>query len=276
MSSKPLFIFDAGSTKTDLIVYNNGQIKTRILSGYNPNGHDGAFLKEIATIHIPINSEIYFYGSGLGKDFRDFELNRCFSSNHVEFNNDLLGAARAAFSCQSGIILIMGTGGVVGYYDGQKITSQNGGYGYLIDDYGGGLELGKIIISSWLNEQYLGSTNSAIELHFNVNRANFISDFYKSKDLHRIAGICKIIPNLISNDRNLHHIVQDYFNSFFIRHVIPMCKEKGLNQISIVGSVALNFYSIINKSAALHEIGITSCIGKPIENLLKYHLKNKK
>ena len=70
-------------------------------------------------------------------------------------------------------------------------------------------------------------------------------------------------------------IIQNYFNSFFVRHVSPMCQQQVYRDINIVGSLAIHFYSLINNSATLHGLRITSCIDKPIHNLLKYHLSIK-
>jgi N-acetylglucosamine kinase-like BadF-type ATPase len=276
MTLPPLFIFDAGSTKTDLIIYKDETITARELSGYNPNRNDGQFLSELKALSIPIDSEIHFYGSGLGKEVKKNQLSDLFNSHNVSYNNDLIGAARATLGTSSGIISIMGTGGVVGYYDGKKITDQKGGYGYLIDDFGGGLELAKTIVSGWLNKLYHPDTNQKIENYFNSDIKTFISTFYQSKDLHHLASVCKLLPDLIKEDFKLEKTVKNYFNVFFDRHVSLMCHDKGLNHINLVGSLALNFYNLINKTASLHDIRIRSCIDKPIQYLLKYHLTQKR
>src|SRR5690606_4513081 len=97
---------------------------------------------------------VFFYGSGLGNDEKKDIVRSIFDfldASQLRVYDDILGAARAAFNNNSGIICIMGTGGLAAYYNGKEIVKRRGGYGYLIDDLGGGFELGKRIIAGWLN-----------------------------------------------------------------------------------------------------------------------------
>jgi glucosamine kinase len=148
----PIYLFEAGGTKTTLLVHEDGKTEEIVLPACNPNRGTEAFeiiLK--TTIRIPENAAVYFYGAGMASEGNQALITNIFNDMYgvqPEIDTDILGGARAAFGNDDGFVAIMGTGGVGAYYDGEKIAIRRGGYGYLIDDYGGGLELGKILVSA--------------------------------------------------------------------------------------------------------------------------------
>lgn len=275
MSTFGIFIFDAGSTKTDAIYYHNKNSEYFSLSGYNPNREDTTFAAELAKLNIPTNTVIHFYGSGANGEVNQQKIRLLFKGHNVTINGDSLGAARALLGNSKGIACILGTGGNVVMYNGHNLIDQHGGYGFLIDDYGGGLELSKIIVSKWLNNGFSDHTTKAISNYFDVSQTNFISQFYQKKDLITLASVCKILPELAQNDKSLSTAIQDYFNEFINRHVLPICKKHNTFEMNTVGSIGSHFKDWLLISAHNRGININKVIAKPINNLLKYHLSKK-
>lgn len=270
-----IYIFDAGSTKTDLLIYSKNEFSHQKLSGYNPNRNDTYFSDELSTLSVPLNAQVFFYGSGVGNTINQQKVKNLFPKHNITIESDLLGAARSTLSKNKGIICILGTGGISAYYDGNKIIEKKGGYGYLIDDLGGGLELGKLIVSNWLNGIFNANTNSHIQEYFNCTPKDFTSQFYKTKDLHLISGLCTIIPKLIDIDIILQKSIITYFRLFFQRHVNLLTVKYNENIVNLVGSVAHHFYPLIKESTLEMNLKINPPIKKPIQNLLKFHLLEK-
>lgn len=267
------YIVDAGSTKTDLYLYKNGQITSNELCGYNPNRNDTSFIKQFLELNIPNEATIHFYGSGLGNHLTVAKLKNSLNSySKLNIYSDLLGAARSLLSKNSGTVCILGTGAVYANYDGQKITKKNGGYGYLIDDLGGGLELSKTIISKWLNNDFSEKSNSKISEILNFHQSEFISEFYQTKDLHKITAICKVLPNLAKKDDRLNQTIFNYFEYSFDRHLFNLCYNSDANHVSFTGSIAYHFAPWINKILTGNQIRTTKFIKKPIQGLIEYHL----
>ena len=188
-----------------------------------------------------------------------------------EIETDILGGARAAFGDKEGFVAIMGTGGVGAYFDGAKIAIRRGGYGYLIDDYGGGFELGKILISAWLNDSFSDELNRDIEGYLHITKGRFVGDFYDSKDIHKVSGVVRVLDRHPGN-MEIVQLLDDYFTEFFNRHVTALNREKEVQKITIVGGIGFNFQKNISRVAAKFGIEVIEFIEKPAERLLAYHL----
>lgn len=272
METSSIYIFEAGSTKTDVLTYNNKSKSIQSLSGFNPNRLDTNFIQELKELNIPKNANIYFYGSGISSAESIKKISSLFVSENISVHSDTLGASRALLKKEKGIVCILGTGGVVVYYDGKYIIDKHGGYGYLIDDYGGGLELSKVVVSEWLNNSFNSETAQAFENYFNLEKKEFISDFYKHKNLHHLTSICNILPDLAVTDTALNDTIQYYFNVFIQRHIYPMCKKHNIFEINLVGSIGQYYNDWIVNSTSERGIIVKKTISKPIDELLNYHL----
>ena len=272
MKNDLFYIIDAGSTKTDLAIVSNQMVEVKTFNGFNPNNQNSFIVLEELKSSIKENHLIYFYGSGLSKVKHQNLVKQFFKSFKIEVYSDVLGAARAILNHNKGLVAILGTGGVVAYYNGSSIVSQKGGYGYLIDDLGGGLELAKVVVSKWLNQELSKTTSSEIQNYFNLNRLNFIEEFYKSKNIKQLAGLCQILPNLINKDIELEKTIQEYFNAFIKRHVLSISKQHNIKEINCVGSIASNFNVLLKKSLMSHELILNHISSKPILKLVEFHL----
>ena len=269
----PLYIFDAGGTKTDL-AFRLPSKSTYIthLSGFNPNRSTTNFISDLEALAIPSNAIVHFYGSGLKSAERQNELKELFDVESIEVYSDLQGAVRAC-NQSKGIVAILGTGSIVTYFENDIIIKTRGGYGYLIDDLGGGLELGKTVISHWLNDDLSANTSKGIEKKLGIKKERFTVEFYKTKRLKMISDLCSILMDLARNDEALDQVISDYFDAFISKHVLPLTEAYQLHSFSTVGSIGKYFKTYLSGSAQKHGIKIDFNIEKPIEKLLEYHIK---
>ena len=271
----PIYIFDAGSTKTDLLVYIAGKISNYSLDGYNPNRPDTLFFSELKQLNLDPIAYTYFYGSGLGNEENKNILKSKLNFTNIEVFDDITGAARACFNNKSGIVAILGTGANVAYYNGHEILKRRGGYGYLIDDIGGGLELGKVIVSHWLSGDLNVNSSQKICQFFNQSELDFIPWFYQNKDLSLLSELTRILPELSKHDQTLFKIIKSYFDFFISKHILPISENYNLFSFSIVGSISYHFSSFVSEAAINNGIDIDLILQKPILNLLNYHLTKK-
>jgi len=277
----PTYLFEAGSTKTTLLIHNNGKTVEHELPGFNPNRYSEEFENELKVKFsiepnpIAIGSKIYFYGSGLveeeNKKIVKELIYTIFKVTPIVYD-DVTGAARSLLGDQPGLVAIMGTGGVAAFYDGKKIVKRNGGYGYLLDDYGGGLELGKIFISKWLNEDLPKDIEVAMSTFIKTSKQDFILELYRKNDLKILASVVQIIPQFL-NDVVVNKIVAQYFNTFFERHVATILPFYPSNTMAIVGSIGLHFREIIEAQGVLFGLKEFKFIDRPAQDLIDYHLK---
>ncbi len=271
MNKNLFYIVDAGSTKTDLAIVEGDIVTIKSYSGFNPN-HSG--FKVLSEINDIINKKypVYFYGSGLSSSKNQILVKQKITANHINVYSDVLGTARALLKQKKGIIAILGTGGVAAYYDGKSIQQTKGGYGYLIDDVGGGVELAKSVVSKWLNNELSEQTSKKISEYFNSNPNTFIHDFYKKNNQQKyLAGLCEILIPLAKNDNNLTESIVNYFDLFIEKHILKLTKQYQMTTINFSGSIAYNYKNYLNKSLSHFQLVSGEIISKPIYNLIDFH-----
>lgn len=277
-----LFLFESGSTKTTLLVASdnpNGDIREEILDGYNPNRPSVLFLGQLQKIDIQKEDDVFFYGSGLGNETNKENLRKIFRNTfeaEVQVFDDITGAGRALFGNRKGLLAIMGTGGCSAYYNGEHIQKRNGGYGYLIDDLGGGYELGKCIISAWLNGNLPSELSKELEDFFKTDRERFTYIYYLGvkenpmEALERAAGVVRLVPKYI-HDEQVSDLVKDYFQRFFKTHILPLKAEFGMNTLGLVGSIANVFKDLVYEVAHENGLDLQKILRYPALNLVGYH-----
>lgn len=270
-----IYLFEAGATKTQLWFNREGAKNEMSLPGFNPNRDNGAF--EIAIqegIDIPADASVFFYGSGLGSDANKELVKRLFSDHNLKklkVHDDILGGARAAFNSSAGIICIMGTGGLAAYYNGREIEKRRGGYGYLIDDLGGGFELGKVVIAAWLNGDLIPEDEELLANELGLTKETIVEEVYSEKNLKLIASVSTVVPKMTGEV--IRGKVTSYFEQFLKENVLPLAEEFGSNQFSIVGSLGTGFYQDIRNLAGKLNLQLDQCIQNPIQRLFEFHNK---
>lgn len=155
-----ILVADSGSTKTDWRLIKDNKIINSFSSiGLNPYFITpellSTFKNEISSKINPKEIKLVnFYGAGCsGNKNRVYIseiLKDIFLNSKIIVETDLLGAARASFSKEKGIVIILGTGANTCLFDGEKINSNLPSLGYLFGDEGGGDYLGKQLINDYL------------------------------------------------------------------------------------------------------------------------------
>ena len=277
LSMQEFYLFEAGSTKTTMAAYSSDGLLRVDLPGINPNRDIGAFKEALEQTLFPNKGgTVFFYGSGLASDKNKEIIRSLFKDwapEKIEIQDDLIGAARAAFQKEPGIIAILGTGGICAYYDGERIVSRRGGYGYLIDDNGGGYELGKKVVAAWLNNDLSSEIDSIITAYFKIQKSEFTSWYYESKDLGVISSLILELSDKF-HDPSLERIARKYFSDFVKINVLPLCSEQEDIKVKLVGSIAKAFEDLITNELIGCGIECDEVIKLPMEKLLAYHIEN--
>lgn len=278
-----LYVFDLGGTKSSVAygVKSAEKIMPQLATfdGFNPNRCEGDFFVQVKNaLKIDGSDRVVIYGSGLSTDENK---NKVTAKFNTIFNvqptvyTDLVGAAHALWKDEKGLIAIMGTGGCAAYYNGTTIEERRGGYGYLIDDLGGGLELGRFIVSNWLNGELPLALAEALFAHFEIPPTKFTTHFYKNVDLSQLASVSKITADF-QTYYEVKALLLDYFNLFFIRNIKNLAQKTGIAELGIVGSVGKSFENIIITAAEQNSIHAVKIIKHPIKELFAYHCKKQK
>lgn len=276
-----ILIADSGSTKTIWKCTDGaGEVQTANTAGINPyyNNPD-EILKEITHARTQLSSrhieEIYFYGAGCSTDNQKAIVSQALASQFgaevISVRTDLLGAARALFQKESGIVCILGTGSGSCIYNGENIVRSIPSLGFILGDEGSGASLGKQFVRDFLREDMPESLLKIINDEIGINKEEVLKhvnqDAMPSKYL---AGFSKYIHEYLDH-KYMHDLVSQSFEEFVKEYVIRYEGYRGY-KISFIGSIAVNYNKILQEVLDKYQLGLGKIENNPIEGLIEYHL----
>lgn len=277
-------IADCGSTKTDWVLCNGGNIIARAKTqGLNPTHQESDEIYEILSAELPdeITSvtpdNIYFYGAGCAYDIANNRMRKAlegiFATKQIEINSDLLAAARALCKHEEGIACILGTGSNSCLFDGEKIVENTPSLGYILGDEGSGAHLGRQLLSDCLKHQLPQSLREKFFEQYDLDIATILEKTYHSSLPNRwLAGFTPFL----SENKNIPEIkimLKYCFTQFFQRNT--MVYRRSWLPIHIIGNVGLNFSDEIRETAESLGLSVGNIEASPMEGLIEYHKQNK-
>jgi N-acetylglucosamine kinase-like BadF-type ATPase len=273
-------IADSGSTKADWrLTGKKGGLLAFQSPGINPYYQDGEEILQALRENIlpqtgPVVDEIFFYGAGVvsgGRgDFIKQAFHRLFPEARVEVHTDLLGAARALFGCETGIVCILGTGSNACLYDGSKITHGVPPLGFILGDEGSGAVLGRKLVGDFFKEIMPQELRSKFEQQFVVTQSEVLNRVYRSEYPNRyLAGFTPFLSqNLaVSYCRELFTKSMD---EFMERNVLQL-PDAVSRKIGFVGSVAFHCSELIGAMAESYGFKNYRILKEPIAGLIEFH-----
>ncbi len=274
-----ILIADSGSTKTIWKCTDGaGEVQTANTAGINPyyNNPD-EILKEITHARTQLSSrhieEIYFYGAGCSTDNQKAIVSQALASQFgaevISVRTDLLGAARALFQKESGIVCILGTGSGSCIYNGENIVRSIPSLGFILEMKE--VELLLETICRDFREDMPESLLKIINDEIGINKEEVLKhvnqDAMPSKYL---AGFSKYIHEYLDH-KYMHDLVSQSFEEFVKEYVIRYEGYRGY-KISFIGSIAVNYNKILKEVLDKYQLGLGKIENNPIEGLIEYHL----
>lgn len=273
MISKDKLIIDSGGTRTDccLLTHANSPVFFTTES-YHPSHFSSSFFEKMHAFwntKLSTNVDIYFYGAGCSISENKELLNAHFEKitpGNICIESDVLGACRAAFQDQAGILGIMGTGSVAVQYDGHSISKQVGGLGYLLGDEGSGYMAGKRIIHAFLSDKIPLETVNRWPDQLK-NRSYILSQVYSEQGKKFISSFAEKLPESpYINEIHAKNI------SDFLEEIFQTLKVGNL-PVAIIGSYGFYHSKAINLWFEQNNFQFPTMIQFPIEKLASFHSK---
>lgn len=275
-----ILIADSGSTKTDWrLIDEKYEVNKFRTVGLNPFFVDRLHIEKIikGTFNIKNTKvdKIYFYGAGCASlnncNIVKYSITSVFNNAEVFVFTDLLGAARALFGNEKGIVAILGTGANTAFYDGNKFVKSISSLGYIMGDEGSGAYLGKMFIAGFLNEELPSNLSNKFIEEYRLTKEKIIEIIYSKPFPNRfLASFSKFLYNN-KDDKYVLNLLEYNFNQFFDKTI---CKYDLYDKqiIRLVGSIAFYFENELKSVALKRNIKIDKIIKNPIESLVNYHL----
>ncbi len=278
-----ILIAESGSTKTDWCLAKDFENQERFTTGgLNPYFYDEEgvrnVLKADLPTHLPHDSikQIFFYGAGCSSETRKKRvkegLRTIFTKADIAVNHDLLGSARALCGNQKGIATILGTGSNACLYNGQIITHQSGGIGFILGDEGSGADLGKRFLRSYFYNELPRDVLDAFENTYQPDQDNIVDRVYQQPNPNQyLASYAKFL-NQYQDHAFIHDLIDRSFSEFINRHILKLTQGEDL-YLHCVGSIAYHFKPILENVVNRFDLSIGRIIVKPIDNLVAFHME---
>lgn len=274
-------IAESGATKAEWCLVVNGKKKQVVTQGISPYFFTEekivALLEQELLTAIPgaVDAKnIYYYGTGMRNPenvkMLKQSLRRVFGKAVIEINDDLLAAARALNGKNKGIACNLGTGSFCCYYNGEKISKQTPGIGYILGDEGSGAYLGKKVVQYYLYNTFDEEIMYRFDEKYKTSPVEILENVYRKPLANRyLASFCLFL----SENRGhymIENIIEDGLNDFFFYH---LCKygEAWKLPVSFVGSVAFGFKDVLKDLCGNYQFELGKILKSPMNGLLEYH-----
>jgi len=273
--SMKYLIVDAGSTKTEWIVLDQGKcVGRQITVGFNPNYNHLELLTELLNGLPPAFAdvdEIHYYGSGCAslanQELVEHQL-RVFSkqASAITVAHDLMAVCHALLGHEKGIACILGTGANSCLYDGEKVVQRGVSLGYLIGDEGSGCYIGKKLVQAYFYDLMPLELKLQFDNTYNLDISTLIQHVYHDEAPSRYLAEFTKFAGAHQTHPFIQQLVKDCFHDFIKVFVLryDTCHTLPIN---FVGGVAFHFQSLLQESLADHGLRIGKVIQSPMEGL---------
>jgi N-acetylglucosamine kinase-like BadF-type ATPase len=279
--SRGILVADSGSTKTDWVFAENGTELLHFQSeGMNPKYLSKKQLHEIFNDQIvekignALPEAVYFYGAGCSgqesrRKLRDV-AQVFFTTTSIAIEHDLLGAARACFQHNEGLVAILGTGSNVAYYDGREVHERFPSLGYLLGDEGSGTDLGKELVKNYVLEKFDNEIVKLFQSKYKFTSEQLIVALYEARPPNRF--LAQFAPFILEHAQHpqIDVLIKGCLRRFFETQLYQYNNYRNLD-IKFVGSIAHFFRDQLKAVGDELGLRLRESIRYPIHHLVEFH-----
>lgn len=276
-----ILVADSGSSKTDWMGYDNGEVLTFNTKGINPY-----FLNEQEIFKLLSKSEqlapyagkvqeIYFFGAGSSSPDKhevvSNGLSLFFKKAFISVDNDLVGSAYATCGDEKGLSCILGTGSNISYFDGKHVHDSRHGLGYVLGDEGSGTYFGRKLVTSFLYGTMPAELGKIFAKTYDINKENVITNVYQRPFPNiYLASLSRFMADHLSHPF-ITETLRNGFQEFVDTNIKDYPDYKSL-KCHFIGSIAYFYQQILRAVCMENEISIGNVYQKPINGIFNYIL----
>lgn len=274
-------IAESGSTKTSWCTINDESV-TRLT---NTPGINPVLLKpdDIETIMRPVLAEIdtklldgiIYFGAGCVTNAQKQKIGNAiynvFKAEKIMVDTDLIAACLALTGENPAAIGLLGTGSNSCIWNGSKVTLRTPSLGYILGDEGGGVSIGKQLVSDFLKnqmplelrikfiEKYDVSTDIVIERVYQMQQPNkYLAAFAPFAEAHITHPYCR-------------SIIKNQFDAFIQRNILNYDNIEKY-ELHFCGSIAYHHRDILKEIVEQNNLKLGKIIKEPINEIAQYFL----
>jgi len=278
-----VLIAESGSTKTQWRLLSLNQIESLVnTQGVNPvllssDEIEGVIRPVSAGIDAKEIGAVYFFGAGCASKPAKEKIWKAifnvFGCDNIVVDTDLIAACLSLAGDSPAMIGLLGTGSNSCLWNGREIAERVPSLGYILGDEGGGVSIGKQLVSDFLKNQMPLNLRLKFIEKYDVSAEIAIERVYQMPMPNRyLAGFAPFAEVNI-DDEYCRQLVQKQFSDFVVRNILQYRKHSDF-EIHFCGSIAFSHQSILIDICKSHDIRVGKIVKEPIDDLTLY-LKKK-
>jgi N-acetylglucosamine kinase-like BadF-type ATPase len=274
-----ILVADSGSSKTQWCAV----FPDRIEELQNTPGINPLLLNsdEIESIIRPVSAEIniseidavYYFGAGCSSITLKEKIGRAlfsiFESKEIIVDTDLLAACLSLAGNKPAIIGLLGTGSNSCLWNGSEIEFKIPSLGYILGDEGGGVSIGKQLISDFLKNQMPLNLRIKFIEKYDVSSEIVIERVYQMQMPNQfLAGFA---PFIESNIKEVYcqTLLNDQFDCFLKRNILQY-KNAIEFDLHFCGSIAYVHREYLVAACEKYHLKIGKIVKEPLDDLALY------
>ena len=277
-----ILIAESGSTKTDwVLVGQNNNLSYFKTMGFNPFFHASEFIAEEIKSNSDLNASsskvtrVYFYGAGCSSEnmtsIIQKGLKQVFNNADISVDHDLLACAYATYEGEPSISCILGTGSNSCYFDGENLIEEVPAIAYVLGDEGSGSYYGKKLLRDYLYNLLPVNIKEDLEKQLGISKSIIFENVYMKPHANvYLASFMKFINTQYHTDYVVN-MIEHGMEEFIKIHVCCYPNYKNV-KTHFIGSISKIFERELKKAAEIHDVKLGNIVGKPVDNLVHYHL----
>ncbi|WKZ66911.1 MAG: hypothetical protein QY325_03060 [Flavobacteriales bacterium] len=214
------------------------------------------------------------YGAGCGSAERaavmESALRQIWPSAAITVRTDLEGAARGLMGAAQGLVVILGTGANVGWYDGAAVHQMVPSLGYILGDEGSGADIGRTLLQDAFYRRMPEEVRVALFGHGGPDLGTVLHEVYRSpfpsKALAAHAGRLSGMTEV----PYVRELITARFQAF-IEAFKPFHPLEQRERVHATGSVAWGFRDILANCLLDHGMELVAVERDPLNGLVRWH-----
>lgn len=281
-----ILVVDSGSYKSDWMLQPDGEeVLLFRTKGVNPFfSTEKEIIKVVQQLqgikpYIEQVTEIYYFGSGCtSPDRREIisnAMSAVFPDTFISVDNDVIGSAYATCGSTEGLVITLGTGSNISFFDGQLVQPSKQGLGYVLGDIGSGAWFGKKLVTSFLYESMPEDLMAHFGQKYDVTKQTVLDQVYQRRTPN--VYLASFAP-FLSENKN-HPFISTLLHQGLERFVetnICLYPDYKDHLCHFVGSIAYYFEQELRAVCKPYGVQVGRIIKQPIQDLYQYILTREK
>lgn len=248
------------------------------LPGFNPATGDGAALitalrAQVAGAGVTDPAHVEVYGAGCGTQDRADRmrdaLRQLWPAARIDVWTDLLGAARGLCGREPGLVLILGTGMNVGYFDGAGLEQPLPSLGFILGDEGSGADIGKHLLADLFHGRIPASVRKRL-FPQEPPLGDVVQHVYREPGVQRYLASFTGRLDLALNEPYVRGLLLGRFGALAAL-IADAFQADQRRDVRATGSVAHAFEPLLREALAAHGMDLKAVERDPLPGLMRYH-----